>query len=199
MNWLKDVIVRRKKGVVKLLNAGNDWKTFTREEQEKAAGYFIKHVGDPSFQKEQFEEGENLQLPGVGDFFQIIARKANAAKEFQLAEKAWRVALKIEKSAEVRHEILTRLIDFYYRQRGDREDALDQCVRYCLEDIKQVHSMDVKDRELLSFKRLAIVYESEKKYREAIEVSEQALKRGVVDGTKGGYLKRIEKLKEKSS
>lgn len=47
-----------------------------------------------------------------------------------------------------------------------------------------------------SFQRLAIIYEKQGKYEEAIEVCQLALNYGLQDSTKGGFENRIERLKK---
>lgn len=49
-----------------------------------------------------------------------------------------------------------------------------------------------------SFKTLAIIYEKEKEYDKAIKICERAISVGCVDdGTKGGMVERLRKLKTK--
>lgn len=50
-----------------------------------------------------------------------------------------------------------------------------------------------------SFQRLAIIYENQGRYAEAIEVCNLALSYGLKDNTKGSFEGRIEKLKKKAS
>jgi hypothetical protein len=66
-------------------------------------------------------------------------------------------------------------------------------------DVKNFPKISASKDEVPSFKRLAIIFESEKKYNEAIKVSKLALKYGLSDGTKGGYEGRINKLQEKTA
>jgi tetratricopeptide (TPR) repeat protein len=40
---------------------------------------------------------------------------------------------------------------------------------------------------ILSFKRLAIIYEKQERYEDALDVCDQALEIGTADGTKGGF------------
>src|SRR5690625_739555 len=48
-----------------------------------------------------------------------------------------------------------------------------------------------------SFKRLAIIYEQQQRFEEAIDICELALRYGLHDDTKSGFEGRIEKLKRK--
>ena len=48
-----------------------------------------------------------------------------------------------------------------------------------------------------AFKRLAIIYERQDRYEEALAVCDQALDIGTTDGTKGGFEGRKERLRKK--
>ncbi len=48
-----------------------------------------------------------------------------------------------------------------------------------------------------SFQRLAIIYEKQARYEEAIEICEEALRYGLVDSTKGGFQGRLRRLHKK--
>jgi len=50
-----------------------------------------------------------------------------------------------------------------------------------------------------SFQRLAIIYEQQGKYGEAIDICKLALNYGLHDGTKGGFKGRIDRLKKKAN
>ena len=47
-----------------------------------------------------------------------------------------------------------------------------------------------------SFKRLAIIYEKQERYEEALDVCDQALEIGTTDGTKGGFEGRKERIRK---
>lgn len=101
-----------------------------------------------------------------------------------------------------RHFIYNQLIDILYKQRNSRADALDLCIKYCIEDIDRIEAFKVayikeyegiqdnliasgyksqKDRyevklpRIPSFSRLRIIYEKQGKYREAIQVCSKAI------------------------
>ena len=112
------------------------------------------------------------------------------------------------------HFTYNQLIDLYYKQRDEWENALENCKKYCIKSIEHTPkflSKDKRDHEKLydgeraeytpplipSFKRLAIIYEKEKRYGDAIEVCKKALRFNLRDGTKGGFEGRIQRLKKK--
>lgn len=76
-----------------------------------------------------------------------------------------------------RHIIYSRLIEIYYSQRDEQPDALDKCVRYCIEDIEiaedvvkaHIKEMKYAMREQAALDRLSdeqklAFYMSHKKY-----------------------------------
>lgn len=97
-----------------------------------------------------------------------------------------------------KHFLRQSFAEFYYRI-GDYE----KCEQLCLDDIadynKYVRYLKYKDglASVKSFHRLAIMYEKQGRYNEAINISKQALKKKQHDGTKKGYEGRIEKLQRK--
>lgn len=88
-----------------------------------------------------------------------------------------------------------------------------QTIELCLEDISlaqdlmdcsvkqaQINKQDIENNIPVysSFTTLAKLYEKQFKYQEAINICEKAIEIGYLkDGTKGGYIARIEKLKKK--
>lgn len=115
-----------------------------------------------------------------------------------------------------RHFVYNQLIDYYFSLRDKEKNALEKCVEYCKEDIKIApevlkkmkndnmwkHHNEKGELEFVppqfpSFKRLAIIYENNKNYQEAIEICEKALKLNLRDGTKTGFEGRIKRLERK--
>ena len=100
------------------------------------------------------------------------------------------------------HFTLITLIGEYYKN-GD----YNRCEKYCIEDIQLFPAYidaltadldfspnDTIPLRLVSFETLVKVYEKQRRYDEAIEICEMAIKLKVHDGTKGGFAGRIEKL-----
>jgi len=143
-----------------------------------------------------------------------------------LVEKKYRAAEEILlKALSLRHEredliyehlVYNKLIDLYYKLRGERADALDKCINYCLADIKILPKFLKEDEaqnpiqyfppECPSLKRLAIIYEKKKEYGKAMEICELAIELGINKrydwsnkkyGKREGYQYRLEKLKRK--
>lgn len=186
-------------GYVKSLGLKKFWGELSTEEREICKDGFAKSFYPNPFNKESVDNS-NFKIKtdiSASDFLVTTASRIITQKNFALAEKLLLKASEKEKDDFKKHDILTTLIDVYYKQRMEREDAIEKCAFYCRKDMLLASKVIEKKTEIPSFKRLAIILESEAKYAEAIRVSELALKYGASDGTKGGYEKRIEKLKSK--
>lgn len=115
-----------------------------------------------------------------------------------------------------RHFYYNNAIDYYYGLRHQDKNAIEKCIQYCKEDIEiapKVLKLMSKDRTFMhyneegklefipprfpSFQRLAIIYENQEKYEEAIELCKLAIKLNLRDGTKTGFEGRIKRLERK--
>lgn len=88
----------------------------------------------------------------------------------------------------------------YYKQRDNREDAIEKCIDYCRKDIEVAEGFVAefgKVPRIPLLKRLAIIYERQGQYEEALAVCDQAPGIGTVDGTQGGFKGRKERLRKK--
>ncbi|WHY63234.1 hypothetical protein [Cytobacillus firmus] len=110
------------------------------------------------------------------------------------------------------HFIYNSLIKLYYKERDQKVDALDKCINYCLKDIalfpkfekayiaEHTHrGVAPKIPRIPSFQQLAIIYEKQGKYKQALQICKRASEFGLHDNTKGGFEGRINKLEKKIS
>ena len=84
-----------------------------------------------------------------------------------------------------RHFVCIELQDFYYKYRSINDNYVDQCIRFCLEDIEHLHELNTAyaNRKLTSmfigtisaFSRLAIIYEKRKEYVMAEAICDMAI------------------------
>lgn len=126
-------------------------------------------------------------------------------REYKEAEKFLLKALKTkDDTLQYRHLTYSALVRLYYKLRDKREDALEKCIYYCKEDIKILPDFLKQEKgeyggapTCRSVIQLAIIYEKKREYQKAIDVCNFAIKYELEDNTKGGFLKRIEKLKRK--
>lgn len=137
----------------------------------------------------------------------------NDAKAKALYKKAFKLT---ENNLIDRHFYYNSIIDYHYALRDKEKDALEKCIEYCKEDIKiapKVLNLMKRDEAFKyyneagklvftpprfpSFHRLAIIYENQGKYDDAIKVCEKAIQLNLKDGTKTGFEGRIKRLEKK--
>jgi len=142
-----------------------------------------------SIQSELWNKGINLLL----------------SKKYKKAEKLLLEALRAkDDSLEYRHLTYNALIKLYYKLRDERKDALENCIHYCKEDINILPDFLKQEKNKYgaapscpSVIQLAIIYEKKCEYQKAIDICNFAIKYELDDNTKGGFLKRIDKIKKK--
>lgn len=189
-------------GYIKFFKLQSFWHSFSAEDRKKMKKMYEKSFYPNDFDLELIDSKNKKTKPEISvvDFLSVIGTRCYNQKEFSLAESCFEMAIKKCKDKKTIHELNSKLIDVLYKQRSEKEDALDKCVETCLSDIQLVQKMKtIKNKEVASFKRLAIIYEQKSQYDDAIKISEVALKHGISDGTKGGFQSRIEKLKSKAN
>lgn len=103
-------------------------------------------------------------------------------------------------NVEDKHFYLLQIIKFYYHPKSPEIYNPELVKKYTYEDIEiftnnvevfKSHGTIAKNP---SFKILVLILEKEKNYKEAIKISELALKYEQDDGTKSGFEGRIKKL-----
>lgn len=147
-----------------------------------------------SAQKGRLDESDQLLLQG---------------KKLQQLEKQYRPVLR--KHA-LNEEKINQLYSIANSMDNIHSDVMEKVISMCVEDLKlasdviryqkewdmlQLH--ELHDSYYYStFKRLAIIYEKQKRYQEAIEVCEDAIALDAThDGTDGGMQARLARLKKK--
>jgi len=186
--------------LLEVLGLSEWYSELSEEEQQKlyeystafGAGGEFNQLDQPVQSTSKTQQG---YLKGVGS-------SAINNKDNQFAEKVLLKGLNAEDSNPTdKHFVYNSLIKLYYKQRDNRDDAIEKCVKYCREDIESVQSfLDAWDGEpprIPAFKRLAIIYDKQENYQEAIEICDKALQLGLSDGTKGGFEGRKQRLQNK--
>lgn len=177
----------------------------SEKEQEKLHEYSTAFgTGGEYNQLEQSVKGTTQTAQG---YLKGVGSSAVSAKDYAFAEKVLLKALEVDDDNPTdRHFVYNSLIDLYYKQRDDRDDAIGQCIRFCKEDIESIDEFldawmaeydDDEPPRIPAFKRLAIIYEKQGDYEKAIDVCEMAMDRGLDDGTKGGFEGRKQRLQNK--
>lgn len=140
-------------------------------------------------------------------FLKGVGSSAVHHNDFEIGEKVLLKALEADGDNPTdRHFVYNSLIELYYKQRDDRDDAIENCIKYCKEDIDRIGEFldewgdgpgNPEAPRIPAFRRLAIIYERRGEYQEAIAVCERALDFGLSDGTKGGFEGRLERIMKK--
>jgi tetratricopeptide (TPR) repeat protein len=176
------------------------YRSLSEEEREKLHEYstFFGTGGELNLLDDSVQSTTQTAqgyLKGVGS-------TAANEKDYDFAEKVLLKALEVEDStATDRHFVYNTLIDLYYKQRDDRDDAIEKCIKYCQEDIKTIDEfLDEWNGEpprIPAFKRLEIIHQKQANYQKALNVCDKALELGLDDGTKTGFEGRKERIKNK--
>lgn len=196
--WFKDEPKYYKKlGLLKL------WQSFSTDEK-KIIQYYYKNeiMGSTDIYKDD---------PGLNnnDFREIIMLIyiGNQKKCYSIAYKS--ISYIYDNNISGRnpvdiHFFYNECISLYYKPKNVDLLDIEKTKKYCYLDIElslkeeqSIRSIGDGDFPFMpSFKQLSIILEKEKKYDEAIKICELAIKLNLDDNTKGGYSKRLEKLKK---
>jgi tetratricopeptide (TPR) repeat protein len=146
----------------------------------------------------------------------LVEKKIDEAEKFLLK------ALEADDDNPIdRHFVYNHLIELYYKIRNEREDALEKCVYFCKVDIESLPEFlhdwrilyppipDLPEETSLpqcrSIERLAISYEKNGKYQEAIDLCKYAIELGLESkwdsynaryAKNKGYKARMQKLEK---
>jgi len=147
------------------------------------------------------DQGVQETSQSAQEYLKGVGGTAASEKDYAFAETVLLEAVEQDDgSATSTHFAYNELIDVYYKQRDDRDDAIEKCIEYCQKDIGIAAEFVAEFGEvprIPAFKRLAIIYERQDRYEEALTVCDQALNIGTTDGTKGGFEGRKERLRKK--
>jgi len=177
-----------------------EWYTNLSDEQQQKLHEYSTFFGTGG-EKNLLDKGTRETSQSAQEYLKGVGSTAASEKDYEFAEMVLLEALDREDaSATSTHFTYNELIDVYYKQRDDREDAIKKCIQYCKKDIEIADEFVDEFGEvprIPSFKRLAIIYERQERYAEAIAVCDQALEIGTTDGTKGGFEGRKDRLRKK--
>ena len=136
------------------------------------------------------------------DFLAGVVKHAAKEGDIQFAEEVLPKALSANgRSIENEHFMYNSLIKAYYKERNNRDDAIEKCIEYCKRDISIIDeflsSWNGDPPRIPSFKRLAIIYEKKGEYEKAAEICNKAIDRNLSDKTKGGFEGRKQRILNK--
>lgn len=177
-----------------------DWYVNLSDEQQQKLHEYSTFFGTGG-EMNLLDTGTAETSQSAQEYLKGVGSTAASEKDYEFAEMVLLEALDREDgSATSTHFTYNELIDVYYKQRDDREDAIEKCIEYCKKDIEIADEFVAEFGEvprIPSFKRLAIIYERQERYEDAIAVCDQALEIGTTDGTKGGFEGRKDRLRKK--
>lgn len=198
-----DAIPSERRKLIDILDL-RDWYHKLNHEEQQLVEDSTKMVG-PGGQVNLMNQKMLSSDMTQQDFLHSVGSCAVKNERYEFAERVLHQALDVEgDNPSTRHFIYLKLIKMYYKQRDDRDDGIEKCIEYCKKDIDQVDaflknwSIDSKTTPRIpSFKRLAIIYEKQGGYQDAINICDKALERGLDDNTKGGFEGRKKRLQAK--
>ena len=194
-------VMDKKKGLLGYLGLKKWYLSLSDPERTR----FMKLAG--SEQDVLRDETWTSQTPAA--FLWCLGGNALSSKDYSLSEKILMKALGVKGDILDKHFIYITLIKLYHRQRNILKGALEKCIYYCEEDIKNFpkfrkawieneRKQGLKKSELYipripSFERLAIIYEKQGRLSEAMEVCRKAIEYKLEEG----FESRLKKLEKK--
>lgn len=193
-------------GIIGYLGLEEFWLNCSADEQNSLIKYYRSGLGmdsngSPIAGKISYTSETKL------NYLTSMIGWAISDKDYVLFDKLVNEANKIsigEAELVDAHFFYQETAEAYYKQRNTRIEAIDYAIEYCKKDIdlfpqyapSLVKKLKVMPR-IVTFQRLAIIYENQKRYQEAIDLCNLAVRYNLEDSTKGGYSARIEKLNKK--
>lgn len=178
----------------------NDWYLSLSDEQRQKLHQHSTFFGTGG-EVNLLDRGGRETSQTAQEYLKGVGSTAASEKDYDFAEMVLLTALEREDgSATSTHFTYNELIKIYYKQRDDRQDAIEKCIEYCKKDIEIADEFVAEFGEvprIPSFKRLAIIYENQERYENALAICDQALEIGTTDGTKGGFEGRKERIYKK--
>lgn len=188
----------KKLGLIKL------WENFSMDEKKVIEYYYKNEIlgsidiykDEPGLNNYDFKEISSLIYIGIHKKIYSIAYKSISYKNDNNI---------LGRDAIDTHFFYNSCIELYYKPKNLAVLDIEKAKEYCYLDIQLALKEEDKIRSIgngdfpfmPSFKQLSIILEKESNYGEAIRICEIAIKLNLDDNTKGGYIKRLEKLRKK--
>lgn len=223
---LKSFISPGPKGLIQLYGLESWYLSLDTDTREKVKAYYSLGMNCDS---KRVDQGDlvsfNPMYKGCQNFLCNVGTNA-ISKDPSFAEMVILKALSANDDNPLnRHFVYNSLINLYYKQREKRSDAIDLCIKYCVEDIKRIEAFklayikeyeDIQNRLISrgqkkledksevnlpgipSFDRLRIIYEKQGKFSEAIQICSKAIEVGAWDIEAGNdqITKLMKKMKK---
>jgi len=192
-------------GIIKYLNLNDFWRSCNAEEQEALVRYYQSGLG---FYTSPIEGSYASSSETPHKYLSAMLGWAAKEKNWPLADKLISAGLQIPVNSSNcidTHVFFQEAAECYYKQRETRPDAISLTTDFCEKDIAllPLYSTQMKVQfgtipRIQTVQRLAIIYEKLNRIQDAIELCNMAIRCGLSDGTKGGYLARLNRLEKKN-
>ncbi len=194
---------------------------FAEAEPHHKPGGYIGYLGLDEFwyglteSERQLILSESAESPVEGEIVSTTYSQVSflsnyacwAIKEahWELAEKILSYCEKADGSLVDYHFLYLNVSECYFSQIKKYEPAIDKAIEFCKKDIDLfpqfreplMIEFDGELPRIPSFQTLAMCYEKQGKYQEAIDVCKLAIAYGITDATKTGFEGRIRRLEKK--
>lgn len=168
VNLLKRILSPSPRGLIELYGLEDWYLSLDSATQSKVKTYYSLGMNNKA---DDIDTGNffdhNTKFNGCQKFLCGVGGNA-VSKDPAFAELVLvRALTAVDDNPIDRHFVYNHLIDLLYRQRKSRQDAIDMCMKYCLEDIDRIDSFasawkstDGADLPRIpSFNRLRLIYE----------------------------------------
>ena len=180
-----------------------DWYLSLSEDTRQKIKAYSPHPNE-------VDKGSHLGTTQSAQRYLLTIGTYATSKDPAFAEVMFKYALMARDDNPIdRHFAYNELITLLYKQRENRADAIDLCIKYCIEDIQRIDAFKTANEArfhdglplIPSFDRLRIIYEKQGKYREAIQVCSKAIEVEAWDIESGNdqITKLIKKMKKAES
>ena len=180
-----------------------DWYLSLSEDTRQKIKAYSPHPNE-------VDKGSHLGTTQSAQRYLLTIGTYATSKDPAFAEVMFKYALMARDDNPIdRHFVYNELITLLYKQRENRADAIDLCIKYCIEDIQRIDAFKTANEArfhdglpvIPSFDRLRIIYEKQGKYREAIQVCSKAIEVEAWDIESGNdqITKLIKKMKKAES
>lgn len=178
-------------GIIRHLALEDFYSTLSESEIEEIKDSLAHpyQLSNRPYVRDDFDKGNRTYSGSASQFLESLSEGLSP----DLRKRVLIEAIKRATNSADKHFPRTKIAEMAYKA-GD----FDECERYCLDVINELDLIAFKGARVVAFSRLAIMYEKQGRIQDAINISEQALRIGQHDKTKGGYEGRIEKLKRKA-
>lgn len=191
-------------GIIHYLNLDDFWFSLSSSQRAKMISYGKKNMG----QSGSIAEGKVTSSSARPlQFLTSMLTCSISDHDYDLSDSIIRYGTGIMDNSKLvdQHFFLMTAADCYYKQRDTRDNGLYLSEQFNRADVDLFpRYKSALKREMggvlpriPSFSQLAIIYEKEGRYQDAIDICRLALKNGVQEKTKSGFEGRIEKLEKK--